>query len=854
MARINVRTLRFQLSLSFTALSVLVLALVVVTILRLSGVMQQGIHIMRIVQPTEMWTEKLRADIQSANSHLQYHLATNDTSFLDLSKSIWKEEIPAALEKIEGFEPEWRQAEYRVGWAEIKFKLENLEALQQELRNAETPDAAQSIFNEKIHPATLELDRQLVYLFETVREDAIVEGDRLVSEIYGFFFTEGTTYIIIVLIIWLLYSLLNRRVKQMIKKVQAPVAVLSDGNLPEAVSKSEDEVSGVLTEIKELTDNLRNVKNFALEVGKGNFDTELSVFNNSGEIGSSLAEMRESLRRVDVQDKERDWVNTGFNKFGELIRRYGNNLDKLTEELIKELVKFLDANQGGFFVAEGPEDDIEQRYLELKSAFAYDRQKYDAREIKFGEGLLGQAWQEKELVSLSKLPPNYMHITSGLGYATPNHLVLVPLVTNEKVYGMFEIASFSPLPQYRLDFLRGLGETVAAALNSVKVNDNTRRLLDESQELTEQMRSQEEEMRQNMEELQATQEEMKRNANDSENKVTRLTTILNSTADPVITVSANGIIDAFNHAAESLFGYNANEILDHNIGVLLPEEKVIRRELTETSNSPVERAKVITRRRMEGIRKGGKRFLAEVAVKDTFYDGQKHFTVLVRDVSTDQERMDELDQSNRKLSMELEVAMAEQGRMQMAQKEMRLRHQALDRSLLSLDIKPSGIISNSNMLIRSTLHLNERAVDGQPLRSLLPDYNTPEDFESLWNKIFAADGVYLQDLKLVGASDITIWVRCSFIKVMEGDEVLKVLFMGQDISSQKDLLDATQQEISRLQSAEGGEVASDSEARQRLQELQQVQQEVQSNLAEILKRNEARLREAIAQQEARWKK
>lgn len=854
MARLNVRNFRFQLSLSFIAFGVITLAVVLTTVFTLSAILSRGIHMMQVEQPSQMWLAKLRGHVQGANSHMQHYFDTGNEDHVLLSKKLLNKEIPFAIDRMVTYYPDWLEAEYKVMWEEIAFDLSRMESLWDKMEMAETLEIRKGLYAEQGYRIQSKLDKEINVLYDVLQNNVVTTADGLFGKIDRFFVFGGIRFLILVLVIVVLFRLLNRRLSKMIARVQEPISVLSQGNLPDQVATSDDEMQEVLKEVALLSENLRTVKNFALEVGKGNFDTNLAAFDNAGEIGLSLGEMKESLRKVDEQDKQRDWVNSGFNKFGELIRRYGDNLEVLTQELVKNLVEFLDINQGGFFVVAKSEMSDEQT-LQLKAAYAYERQKFEDKEVVFGEGLLGQAWQEKDLVVLDKLPVNYMHITSGLGYATPHHLVLVPLVANDEVYGMLELASFSGLAGYQLEFLRGLGESLATAINTVKVNDNTRRLLDESQELTEQMRSQEEEMRQNMEELQATQEEMKRSANESEQKMNRLNTILNSTADPVITVASNGIIDAFNYAAEALFGYNASEVINHNIGLLLPEEKVIRRELVESSNSPVERAKVKTRRSMEAIRKGGKRFLAEVAIKETFYDGQKYFTVLVRDISHETEALQDLEHDNKKLKLELEVVTADRDRVEKMQREIRLRHAALDRSVLLLDLTEDGTISYANELLVNSLESSVENVVGKSFKEVLFTLDNASAFNYFWKQVMKSDEILQQDLQMRSEGDSKVWVRCTFSKVLDEDkEVNKVLVIAQDISQQMHLLNQTQQEIRRLHSASVPQASGlDAETAEKLETLKSLQEEVRTNLLGILKDNEARMKDAIGLQQDRWK-
>lgn len=132
------------------------------------------------------------------------------------------------------------------------------------------------------------------------------------------------------------------------------------------------------------------------------------------------------------------------------------------------------------------------------------------KNIQLGQGIVGQCFFEKDYILLKTVPENYVEITSGLGKATPRTVLVAPLLANEKVYGVFEVASFKDLEQYQIDFLMDLGENIAMTLNNIKTNVKTRILLEETQEQSQQLISQEEEMRQNMEELQATQEQQQR--------------------------------------------------------------------------------------------------------------------------------------------------------------------------------------------------------------------------------------------------------------------------------------------------------------------------------------------------------
>jgi transcriptional regulator with GAF, ATPase, and Fis domain len=147
---------------------------------------------------------------------------------------------------------------------------------------------------------------------------------------------------------------------------------------------------------------------------------------------------------------------------------------------------------------------------DLVAAFAFDRKKFLEKTFAKGQGLVGTCAAEKDVVHLIEIPQEYIEITSGLGGANPNSLLLVPLIIEDEVLGVIELTSFNKFQPHEIELVKRLAQNIASTLRSVKVNARTSELLEKSQEQAEMMAAQEEEMRQNMEEMQATQEEMKR--------------------------------------------------------------------------------------------------------------------------------------------------------------------------------------------------------------------------------------------------------------------------------------------------------------------------------------------------------
>jgi len=303
---------------------------------------------------------------------------------------------------------------------------------------------------------------------------------------------------------------------------------MGQGILPkEKLTEGSDEVGQMSKALNMLVQGLTNIFNFSLEIGKGNFESDFTPLSDEDVLGHSLLNMRDELKKAaeeeskrKTEDEQRNWAAQGVAKFGEILRTVTTDLDELSYNIISNLVKYTGANQGGMYVIN--DIDKEDIFIELKAGYAFDRRKYIKKRIEIGEGLIGRCYQEKEKIYLTDIPYDYMKITSGLGEENPSALLIVPLIYNDIIYGLIEIASFKKFPSHVVEFIERVGESIAATIFSTKANIQTALLLEQSQQQAEEMSAQEEEMRQNMEELRATQEQSARREEELQKEVHEL--------------------------------------------------------------------------------------------------------------------------------------------------------------------------------------------------------------------------------------------------------------------------------------------------------------------------------------------
>ena len=261
-------------------------------------------------------------------------------------------------------------------------------------------------------------------------------------------------------------------------------------------------------------ENMQKASSFINQTAEGNLDVEWDGLNeenkslNSTTLAGALMRMREQMARVKDQNERRLWATEGTAQVVEIVRTHQSDVQQMAEALLAHLIKYLDANQGAFFFEEVGEK--QRACLSMVACYAYGKKKHTNKTVEIGQGLVGQTYLEKKVTLITQVPNNYSTITSGLGEATPSTLLLLPLMFNEEVVGILEIASFGHFLEHQISFLESVAEVIASAAITTRMNAQTKVLLAQAQEDTEKLRAQEEEMRQNMEELQATQEEMAR--------------------------------------------------------------------------------------------------------------------------------------------------------------------------------------------------------------------------------------------------------------------------------------------------------------------------------------------------------
>ncbi|HEU4512078.1 MAG TPA: HAMP domain-containing protein [Nocardioidaceae bacterium] len=260
-----------------------------------------------------------------------------------------------------------------------------------------------------------------------------------------------------------------------------------------------------------LTTQLRAIAEVSTAVTQGDLSQEITVEAQGevAELKDNLNQMIENLRETTRANQEQDWLKTNLARFTGHMQG-GRDLLDVTQLIVTELTPLVGATQGSFFLSEtgsGPHEELRRI-----ASYGYRPRRGIPDRFGFGEGLVGQAAVSRAPIVVHDAPPDYIRIGSGLGEARPVTIALLPVVFEESVLGVVELASFAPFSKVHLQFLEQLMEIIGVSLNAIIASSRTQELLVESQRLASELQSKSEELQTQQGELQQTNAELEEKA------------------------------------------------------------------------------------------------------------------------------------------------------------------------------------------------------------------------------------------------------------------------------------------------------------------------------------------------------
>lgn len=319
----------------------------------------------------------------------------------------------------------------------------------------------------------------------------------------------AVSMVLSILIIWFISDRIHFDIINPVRKIRKVLAKLAEGNFDEMKNLKipiKNEFGEIADYINDLTFVFTKATKFAVETGKGDLSIKYKLSGKQDKLGRALMRMQEELKHLekvkgerDAEDSKQKWATDGLNKFAEILRETSISQKELAQNIISNLVTYVDANQGGLFLYN--DSNPEDVYLELIATYAYNQEREIERKVYPGEGLVGMCVMEKYTIHRTEIPENYINITSGLGDATPTALLIVPLKLHEEIFGVIELASFKDFTDFEIDFIEKVAESISYTLSTVRINTQTNLLLKQSQKQSEEFARKEEGLLRQIDEL-----------------------------------------------------------------------------------------------------------------------------------------------------------------------------------------------------------------------------------------------------------------------------------------------------------------------------------------------------------------
>ncbi|HEY2861506.1 MAG TPA: HAMP domain-containing protein [Terracidiphilus sp.] len=271
-------------------------------------------------------------------------------------------------------------------------------------------------------------------------------------------------------------------------------------NVPGAAGTWKDLTGNVNLLADNLTNQVRAIAEVATAVTKGDLTRSIQVEARGevAELKDNLNTMIDNLRLTTDRNTEQDWLKTNLARFTNMLQGQ-RDLGVVGRMLLSELAPLVNAQQGVIYQMENDPEQPEGRLM-LLSTFA-DTPDGHLQEIRIGEGLVGQCASEKRRMLITELPKKTAPIRSGLFKAVPKNVIVLPVLFEDRVKAVIELASLSAFTPSHLAFLEQLTSSIGIVLNSIEATMQTEGLLKQSQQLATELQTQQKELQQTNEQL-----------------------------------------------------------------------------------------------------------------------------------------------------------------------------------------------------------------------------------------------------------------------------------------------------------------------------------------------------------------
>jgi signal transduction histidine kinase len=244
---------------------------------------------------------------------------------------------------------------------------------------------------------------------------------------------------------------------------------------------------------------VRAIAEVATAVTRGDLTRSITA-EALGELAAlkdNINEMIRNLRDTTQKNAEQDWLKTNLAKFTRMLQGE-RDLTTVSNMILSEIAPLVNAQRGVFYTVDNAGGEP---VLDMVASYAFTERKRLSNRFRLREGIVGQVAYEKKRILLTDVPGDYITIGSALGEAPPLNIIVLPVLFEQEVKAVIELASFNRFSETHQAFLDQLTESIGIVLNTIAANMRTEGLLKQSQLLTTELQSQQEELKKTNERL-----------------------------------------------------------------------------------------------------------------------------------------------------------------------------------------------------------------------------------------------------------------------------------------------------------------------------------------------------------------
>lgn len=257
---------------------------------------------------------------------------------------------------------------------------------------------------------------------------------------------------------------------------------------------SKDEIGALANSFDIIQQDFQNVINYTQKVVHGDLSISLTPKSQEDELSASLNQMVKTLKDAKAINDETTWFKSGVNQLNEILQG-DQDLNEVSDNSLIFIIEFLRAELGAIYIYQE-----ENETLSLTASIGLPN-KNPYKNIPLGHGLIGQVAQTKKLKHIIDVPEDYFTIFSGTGEIKPTNLIIVPLIFNNTLWGVLELASIKAINETKIDFIKAVRESITVKIASTLARIRLETLLDTTQKQAGELQVQQEELRVANEEL-----------------------------------------------------------------------------------------------------------------------------------------------------------------------------------------------------------------------------------------------------------------------------------------------------------------------------------------------------------------